>query len=95
MALKMTNEKRAEAFRLRAAGWTLQRIADRYGVTRQMISHMIRHDRRVVTPRIPPNKLDHARIVRMRSDGMSYKEIAAAVGCGPESARRIVRTARI
>ena len=38
--------------------------------------------------------LDHARIIALRKEGKSYREIAAAVGAGsPESIRRIVAAA--
>ena len=94
MAAKMDNEARAEAFRLREEGWTLQRIADRYGVTRQLISDMIRHNKRtLVEDHAAKLRLDWDAIRDMHRKGMRYREIAEEIGCTTETVGRIVRSA--
>ena len=72
-----------EARRLRAMGWTLQRIADKFGVTKQWVSAALRY-----VPKRRPWEEIAPELRELHAQGLSARRIAHRTDCAIDATYR-------
>lgn len=85
---------REVARELRESGLSYQQIGDQLGVTKTAVWFVLRHREDIDHPEIPggrARRIDWDEVLRLRDEGQTLAQIAAAVGASKSGVARIIR----
>ena len=89
MKQKMTDRDKADAYFMRLNGFSLQEIADQFGVSKQYIAQMFPASGRAAQHMRNPERCIYPSIRKyMKQNRMTYSRLAALCGCSPTSLYR-------
>ena len=89
MERKMTIDDRVEAYRMRLEGYSLQEVADRFGVSRQFLSQILPSSQRAFSKGRNANKCIYPAIKKyMEKNRYSYTRLAIICGMSQQTLYR-------